>query len=384
MATNVCIALLFAGSFGVLATIFRGRRQATWFAVAYAVGALTPLSEILVRITHHSTLFSAISYGSSLAALLLIGMGFARFRGVSFEFGVPLIIFVAGMVLRAAIWGGERSTFPYELWFQLPHVFACVWTASLMARIRGSTTLDRVVSSYFGLMAAYFLAKAFLSVTFGSGMTAQAYAASTYALLSQASGAVMMLGVAVLILFTVVKDVTDRSRQEAETDALTGIANRRGFDRGAELVFCRAAETGSRVSVALFDLDHFKNINDAHGHNIGDEVICGFAAILRRCAPSSALIARTGGEEFAMLLEKADVEQCRLSAEVVRVAVLAERQAGLPVISVSGGIAERRDGELLPDLLRRADQALYHAKRGGRNKVAIAAGELHPVSRTPG
>lgn len=375
MAVNVGIALLFAGSFAALATIFRARRQGLWFALAFAIGALTPLSEILVRLTDHPHIFSALSYATSLAALLLIGYAFARFRQAPVRVWVPLAIFGTGLLLRAAIWGGERSTMPYELLYQTPPAIACAWTVTVMLRVPRASTLDRVVAAYFVPMSLFFVAKAFLSVAYGSGVSAQAYAVSPYALISQATSALMMLGVGLLILFMLVKDVTDRSRRDAETDALTGIANRRGFDARAGAALQRAMEQRQALTIALFDLDHFKSINDAYGHDVGDDVIVAFANVLEHCAPGSALLARTGGEEFAMLLERTAAEPCRLCAEAIRLAVLAERDGGSPIISVSGGVAELRPGESLTDMMRRADQALYRAKRDGRDRIMVAADE---------
>ena len=372
MSVNIGIALLFAASFATLATVFRAKRQGLWFALAFSVGALTPLSEILVRLSDYPTIFSATSYATSLAAMLLIGYGFARFRGAPASPAVPLAIFVVGVVLRAAIWGGERSTLPYELAFQAPMAVACAWTVAVTLSVARPSVLDRVVAAYFVPMTIFFIAKAFLSVAYGSGVSAQAYATSTYALISQAGGALMMLGVGLLILLVLVKDVTDRSRSDAETDALTGIANRRGFDGRAEAALLRAVERRHSLAIAMFDLDHFKSINDAHGHDVGDDVIVAFAAVLKRFAPASALLARTGGEEFAMLLEKTTAEPCRLCADAIRLAVLAEREGGSPIISVSGGVAELRPGESLTDLTRRADQALYQAKREGRDRVELA------------
>jgi len=380
MSVNVGIALLFAGSFATLAWAFRAQRQALWFAYAFSVGAFTPLSEILVRLTDHPQIFSATSYGSFLASMLLIGYAFARFRDVPTGTAIPLAIFAAGIALRAAIWGGERNTQPYELLYQAPLALACAWTVTVMLRVPRPSVLDRIVGAYFVLGSLSFIAKAFLAVAYGSGISAQAYATSTYALISQAITAVLMMGVGLLILLVLVKDVTDRSRRDAETDALTGIANRRGFDGRAEAALQRAAGQRQPLAIALFDLDHFKSVNDAHGHDVGDEVIAAFATILTRCAPGSALLARTGGEEFAMLLENTAAEPCRLCADAIRLAVLAEREAGSPIISVSGGVAELRPGESLTDMMRRADQALYQAKREGRNRVEVATGDTAVVA----
>ncbi len=367
MAVNVGIALLFAGSFATLALAFRAQRQALWFALAFSVGALTPISEMLVRLTRYPDLFSATSYGTSLAAMLLIGYGFARFCGGPREIGIPLTLYVTGVALRVATWGGPRSTMPYELIYQLPLALACIWTTSLMLRTARPVLLHRLIACYFLVMASSFVAKAFISVRIGSGATAKDYASSTYALISQAGTGVLMIGVGMLILLVLIKDVTDRSRGEAETDALTGIANRRGFDRRAKLALHQPPAV-----LVLFDLDLFKTINDTHGHDVGDRVIVGFAEVLKRHAPSAALLARTGGEEFAMLIEKSGLEPGWLSAEAVRVAVIAEREGGSPIISVSGGVAEWRGGEPLIELMRRADQALYRAKAEGRNRIVRA------------
>lgn len=372
MAVNVGIALLFAGSFAALASLFRARRQAFWFAAAFAVGSLTPLSEMLVRLSGYPQLFAATSYATSLAAMTLIGVGFARFRQVRVDAAVPLLLFAAGTASRALIWNGERSTLVYELIFQLPLAAACAWTVALMLRVKPPTPLDRVVALYFVAMSLFFIAKAFLAVIFGSGASAEAYAASTYALIAQAAGALMMLGVGLLILFVLIRDVTDRSRRDAETDALTGIGNRRGFNRAAAKAMRQARDRREPLSVALFDLDHFKTINDAHGHDAGDVAIASFATILTRLAPASALLARTGGEEFAMLLGRTAAENCRLIAEEIRLAVIAEREAGSLLVSVSGGIAELQPGEALAELMRRADGALYGAKHKGRNSLVCA------------
>ncbi|MEO9130505.1 MAG: GGDEF domain-containing protein, partial [Sphingomonas sp.] len=93
----------------------------------------------------------------------------------------------------------------------------------------------------------------------------------------------------------------------------------------------------------IFDLDHFKAINDRHGHAVGDTVIAAFAALLQRSAPQAAIVARIGGEEFAMLIERSTAETAWLNAEAIRVATAGLAAAGLPPVSVSGGVAARRD-----------------------------------------
>ncbi|HQD64008.1 MAG TPA: diguanylate cyclase [Casimicrobium huifangae] len=171
----------------------------------------------------------------------------------------------------------------------------------------------------------------------------------------------------------------------ASEDGLTALANRRAFDRKLAAL-AEAAKTGHPFAVVLFDLDHFKQINDTHGHAIGDAVLKRFAAILRSERRTDDLAARIGGEEFALLLVAASVEQARAVAvkvqkELDRVAwpQIAERL----VVTVSAGIAcsaealvgassETNAGDCADALLAAADRRLYAAKAAGRNRVVMS------------
>lgn len=160
-------------------------------------------------------------------------------------------------------------------------------------------------------------------------------------------------------------DLAELSR----TDALTGLPNRRAFDAALQAAAGRMGDAGG-LAVALIDIDHFKTINDLHGHPVGDQVLASVAQVLRASAGSAATVARYGGEEFALLLHVADAGAAELQAQYVREAVQ-NLPIGFPV-TVSIGLAMRR-GDVTPAaLLDRADRALYAAKRGGRNRVELA------------
>ncbi len=152
------------------------------------------------------------------------------------------------------------------------------------------------------------------------------------------------------------------------TDPLTGLHNRRAFALALEQAAARSS-VGASVHVALLDLDCFKTINDVHGHAEGDRILVAVAETLRLYAPGAAAVARYGGEEFLMMFE-ASAEQARLQCEFVREAV-ANLPLGLPV-SISIGLAELRPGEDTAQAIARADQAMYAAKRAGRNRVVVA------------
>lgn len=167
-------------------------------------------------------------------------------------------------------------------------------------------------------------------------------------------------------------DITERKALEAHlqrlanTDPLTGLANRTAFFSAAETEVRRAHRHGRPLAVLMADLDHFKRLNDAHGHEAGDRALVAFAGLCRDLLRQLDVVARFGGEEFAIFLPETEPHQALAVAERLRrrVEVLPEP------ITVSIGVSQLRAGETTLDVaLARADQALYAAKRAGRNRV---------------
>ncbi|MFN7989583.1 MAG: diguanylate cyclase [Thermoanaerobaculia bacterium] len=161
----------------------------------------------------------------------------------------------------------------------------------------------------------------------------------------------------------------------ALTDPLTGLANRRAFQEALEAEVSRVARHGRPASLLYVDLDHFKRVNDTHGHAVGDEILEGFAQVLKRACRKGDLGARIGGEEFGVILPTTGGLPAALVAERIRRATEARplgRTVAVP-LTVSVGVASTEDPPGPPDaadLLRRADAALYRAKAEGRNRVA--------------
>ncbi|GAA2512504.1 diguanylate cyclase [Winogradskya humida] len=171
-------------------------------------------------------------------------------------------------------------------------------------------------------------------------------------------------------------EAANRSLEQlSTTDALTGVANRRGFDR--------ALDRETRFTLVLLDVDHFKLFNDAYGHPAGDDCLARVAATLAGNVRDSDLVFRYGGEEFALLLADTPPAEALRVAERVRAAVEALRiphERGLGgVVTVSAGVAAH-DGDISPSLLlSRADTALYEAKGAGRNRVRSYAAQDRPL-----
>ncbi|TKJ27855.1 hypothetical protein A6V29_03185 [Blastococcus sp. CCUG 61487] len=153
---------------------------------------------------------------------------------------------------------------------------------------------------------------------------------------------------------------------DASRDPLTELANRRAFDQAVQAIMRAGVRADSPLSTALLDLDHFKSVNDSQGHDAGDRMLRQVADTWRDVLPHGALLARHGGDEFALLLPGHAGEA---ALDVV------DRLRGLlPDIGVSGGVAEYQPGETAAQLMRRADLALYTAKTGGRARCELAGG----------
>jgi len=180
----------------------------------------------------------------------------------------------------------------------------------------------------------------------------------------------------VFVIFMLVSERTVRAHKTAASlDPLTGLFNRRGFSEATGRMIEREAEAGRPVTVMIFDLDHFKSINDRFGHPAGDEVIKLFATIVSGSLRMSDLCGRIGGEEFAALLP-CSIEEAMTAAERVREAFegCGLEVDGAPIATtVSIGVAGGPANIELEVLLAAADTALYQAKRGGRNRVVATA-----------
>lgn len=161
-------------------------------------------------------------------------------------------------------------------------------------------------------------------------------------------------------------------RTRALTDPLTGLANRYAAEERLQTETAEAVRHTRPLSVALLDIDHFKRINDALGHDVGDQVLAGAAALLRDVLRPGDLAARWGGEEFLLVLSDADLSRAAAIADRCRLAIAAGNPGGHP-LTVTVGVAARQPGEEPGSLIRRADMALYEGKRAGRDRV-VAAG----------
>ncbi len=172
-----------------------------------------------------------------------------------------------------------------------------------------------------------------------------------------------------------VRDLQDELRRLASIDPLTGMLNRRAFLEHFEREVDRTGRYGNELGLAILDIDHFKNVNDTHGHDVGDEVICSLAKLFGESLRDSDLAARWGGEEFVVLLietpgsdASSTLNRLRAKLETMQVS---QHQPELRV-TCSGGYVDLAGvprGVATEDLLKAADEALYFAKESGRNRI---------------
>jgi diguanylate cyclase len=176
------------------------------------------------------------------------------------------------------------------------------------------------------------------------------------------------------------------AKQQAMTDGLTGIANRRSFDEQLHQMTLTAANEKTSLCLLIGDIDHFKAFNDTHGHRVGDQVLKQVARTLTQCIKGRDLAARYGGEEFAVILPVTDLAGAKKVGEQIRSSIAQKKirlkSSGqeLGGITMSIGATSYTPGEGLAALIERADQALYQAKNEGRNRIVLAPPTATPTS----
>ncbi len=161
-------------------------------------------------------------------------------------------------------------------------------------------------------------------------------------------------------------------QEEARTDALTGCANRRAFDEELAELHLAYHDRGVPFTLVMLDIDHFKRVNDEHGHGVGDEVLRMMGRVLRNHVRGADIVSRYGGEEFAILMPGVTVRQACFAAESLRTVVASQVVSfpnGALKVTASFGVAATLEGDSAEDVKRRSDDALYSAKNAGRNCV---------------
>lgn len=387
LIANSCMAALFVVTYGVIALSYSRQRAAAWFMVSYLLGFFTPICHLLVLYTDHVALFSVVGYGVFLGGILAMAVGIQAFVGRRPPWRLILLLWGAGLALRLAIAGGPRNTLPYELMFQLPFAIASFVVMLTARQIAQGGPIRAMLIGIFGVIGVHFLLKPWLVLTLGSGPTPKSYLSSVYAVVSQISTGVLLVAAGLCLMLLVIQKALEETILDAETDPLTGLTNRRGLYRAGPRMLAEAAMHEEGLHALVLDLDHFKAINDRHGHATGDMVLVAFAQVVQALTAPDMLAVRMGGEEFAVLIPDADSDaqdnRATRLGDAIRDALKPFATQGLPGLTVSGGIVRYRAGETLDELIGRADQLAYRAKRAGRDRILQDPSDLASRSDQP-
>lgn len=375
LAINILVAGLFASAFAWAATYEKVSRPARWIVAGFLLGMASFGAEWLIAVADDARFFVFASFALSITAFALFDAGLARAYRQPIPWTLLLGILAVSLPLNLAIYDMPRTSPVRDVLYQFPYFLMQMVGAWIVARAKSPRPLDKALGVLLAISGLQFLVKPYLAVAFGTGDRPQAYVDTFYAVLSQSMGAVLIVAVGLMMLVILLRDVLAEATVRSETDPLTGLLNRRGFEQRARTIAQRLATPKLPASIVICDLDHFKSVNDRFGHAVGDKVISAFAKQLHDAVSENHIAGRIGGEEFAVILPGVDGASARLFAEGIRSAFAAAAIEGAPTDlrpTASFGVAELTRTDTLSDMLRRADLALYEAKDAGRDCVRVA------------
>jgi diguanylate cyclase (GGDEF)-like protein len=289
----------------------------------------------------------------------------------------PAIIVIAGLSILGAVFVGLLR--PGRRWVsRIAVIYGVLLVSALMAVTRPIEATPffylwpMVFSAYFCSRREVVADLALMWVTLGLALFIWSHDPMKLGMFMAAGTSVTLTTLVVKLLADHVSEVISQLVRAADTDYLTGLCNRRAFDIEFRRQCDRALRSDVPLALTMFDLDHFKEVNDRHGHAAGDRVLCDFASLLKRELRGGDTLARVGGEEFAVVLFGGGLEDGIAFAERIGVELSRHGEGEGPVLSASAGVAELTAELRTPEaLMLVADRALYAAKAGGRRRVAV-------------
>ena len=374
LSINMFVAALFAVAFAVVASTNPTVRGARWLAAGYGVGVLDVALEFSLPWLVHPDLAVFSIYVVYLTALTCGVIGVATHYGAPPPKHGIILIWILAVALIPVMMSLPYGSGPRTLLYQIPYVFLQLLMTLVVLRASRKMALDKLLIVVSSLVAVTYLVKAAVAWKIGIASGPQGYLSSDYAAISQTLGAVFLIALALVLLLVIMRDTTIEMVVRSETDPLSGLLNRRGFARYAEKSVLYAQRNKLPLALVSIDLDRFKAINDGFGHAAGDMVIADFADVLATSVKGNDLVARMGGEEFAILLPGRSAAEARSIAESIRKSIpeLLPQRLDLEMpVTASFGVAELAETDELADLSRRSDQALYEAKATGRDRISI-------------
>lgn len=368
------VFLIFTVGFALIWNANRHITAAGIWAVGYFLGflsfSMSPLLNAFPEWRFLRPIGDTAYLGS--CVLLVIGLGI--------RYGVKVLAIPVGMVFMVSV------TVISWYWFVVDNYsirteaisYGCGALLIIGAWMIYPTLKSQRTHILFWIVSA-FAAQAFLTpittiYVLGERFTEATVSGSFYVELLSLTVSLTAICLATALLVDVGMNIVHRLRDEAATDGMTGLRTRQSFEATVMAAYGTSEKDVRPAALIVCDIDNFKAVNDTFGHGVGDEVICGFADVLRDGCRSEDYAARYGGEEFIVFLPRTTLQMARLVAEQLRMGFERYR-CSEPVedqtFSASFGVAVFREGELYDSVFARADAALYAAKHSGRNCVRM-------------
>lgn len=368
---NPGIGLLFAVAFFLLWLNRRDRY------VAYAAGAYTASAIAFLILDVGPALpyelhripanIGFLATGALFAAAIIRRYGLpVPWRAMAVTSAVSMALFLWFLLGSLSI-GGRILSISIGAGIIAAMVVRALWP------IKKRYVIDRVLFWVAALSALNLIARPIVLLSLGGGFDSyDGFQQSVYWTTVQFTQAMVSITAAISLMVAVAIDQISELRRQVDDDKLSGLLNRRGFEAKAGSALRRYLDDDRPVALMIADLDRFKQINDSYGHAVGDAIIAAFGAHVRAIGPAEMIAGRIGGEEFALLISSAGIETARQFAEAVRIGLApaaADRIPSTLVPTTSIGLTIGTPGANLSALMHEADQALYEAKRTGRNRV---------------
>lgn len=371
------ILIVFSILFAALFLYDRKEKTSFWIAMAFSFGLFAFLFDL-----GRSSLNPIVM--DVLAKLCFWGFSFAWTFGIREYFRAELSSNLASLITIAGVF--------FLLWFSMVEndvILRSITSTTVAGSILvlGLPTLWRhranmVETVLFvttaGLCASYFFRPLVIYGLLGHTYTDATYGSSSYAALLHVSSAFFALACGATMMLAIGHKIIEKHIRESIRDPLTKLINRRGLDQ-----YVAQELTGSQSkgrAILIIDLDHFKQVNDRYGHEVGDQVLIRSASELVNLVKGLGVVARIGGEEFVVILNKLKSEDIHTIAQHIRMSMgmICHPEIGKrSSVTASVGLALITAQESFSMALRRADQALYQAKAGGRNQLFLAVEDRH-------
>lgn len=378
---NPAISLLLAVTFFGLSRRRPSYRYPSLLALAFLLGAVAFMANDFLRHFDGPGLRIFLNALFWLAVLVACSSALVR---IGAQIPATAIVALSAGCAAGFFWFlfAEPSTVARIYIMNAGYAAITLFTAVTLIQAKPDSLVDWLFVAFTLLLLMLAILRP-LAIFMGGLDTAAAgsLADSSYWASIQAMTPLLALILALLFVAAFAIRVFSEVRDEADHDYLTGLLNRRGFEARAASALTQAGTRPWKTALMIADIDNFKTVNDTFGHATGDEVIATVGRILAEHA-NAPIVARTGGEEFALLYEDASRRELLAHAAVVRAEMARAHVRGLPrgyPLSMSIGIHDRQPGEALDAMMRRADEALYVAKASGKDQAIMTRQALRTV-----